>query len=418
MKMNKIFSIMIGVFLLFGSFFAVAAPEFGTISVSLLSQDPDPVAPGDQFDVRLKVENIGRDNLDNVMFEAIVEYPFALEPGDDGTRELGTLYGGQIGEDAYVLRYKLLTQADANGGDYEFRVRYSTDNGDNWRRVDPFTLHVESSDAIIGVKEVKTTPQLVGIGEEVTMQITLENLADSFVKNVRVNLGLSDTTGTTATPLPFAPVGSSNEKVIKQMNSKTKSAVTFTLASDATASPGVYKFPLTITYESEDGETQTKNEVVSVKVGEEPNLLITVDNGKPFIVDKEAMLDVRFTNRGLVDVKLVTVMVEESEAFELMTSDTVYVGNIDSDDYESAEFTLKAKKVENNKFDVPLTIEYLDANNQKYTTQKTLSVSAVSLTEATESGLVQKNNSMGIIVVVAIVVVGFILYRIFRKKKK
>src|SRR3989344_3612728 len=49
-----------------------------TLTVTFLSQDPDPVEPGSYVDLRWKVENLGTQELQDVQFVLDVDYPFSL----------------------------------------------------------------------------------------------------------------------------------------------------------------------------------------------------------------------------------------------------------------------------------------------------------------------------------------------------
>ena len=62
---------------------------------------------------------------------------------------------------------------------------------------------------------------------------------------------------------------------------------------------------------------------------------------------------------------------DETEDIELLSTNEVYVGNIDSDDYETAEFNLQLtayKKV----VDLPLKINYKDVTNKEFQQKITL----------------------------------------------
>ena len=59
---------------------------------------------------------------------------------------------------------------------------------------------------------------------------------------------------------------------------------------------------------------------------------------------------------------------KESEKYEIVSPAEVYVGNIDSDDYETADFKISLNKVKEKEVILPLSLEYKDANNNEYKT--------------------------------------------------
>ena len=75
-------------------------------------------------------------------------------------------------------------------------------------------------------------------------------MADSLLKDIKVNLGvlIKTITSTTLTisEIPFTPIGSTNEKTIKQIDSHEVKNVSFNLIADPDASSAVYKLPITI----------------------------------------------------------------------------------------------------------------------------------------------------------------------------
>ena len=393
-----------------------AIPQGPSIEVSLLNQDPDPAIAGGIADLRFVAENVGSEDIKNVIFEIQPEYPFTLQ--GEAQRFPGQLYAGQVDEEAYVLFYKVQVASDVPEGEYDIRLRYSADGGDNWRRLEPFSIRVETLDPVLAVTNVDS--ETIAPGQETSLKITLENMAATTIKNVRLSLGLREelqgTAGTSISELPFSPTDSSNEKVIEQMNANSQRIVDFNLKADADAESKVYKVPLEISYSDHKGNEYTRQQIVSLQVGETPNLLVKLDYTEPFIVGtgpKE--LAVRIVNRGSEDVKYLTARLAESEQYDILSSDEVYVGNIDSDDYETAEFRVSCNECG----DLPMKVyvSYRDSNNNPYEEEYELSKKVYSQEEAEQAGLTQSNNYTGIIIVVLIVIVGFIAYRYFRKKK-
>lgn len=401
-----------------------AAPAIlNTNDAQFLNQDPDPAIAGNDVEIRIKVENVGRNHMTDVVFELTPVYPLSLFPGDDGMRNLGTVYAKQIGEDAFVLYYRLKVDKDAEEGDHTVRIRYKTgSDGDNWRRLDDFDVRIEDEDPVLAVESIDTDPELVKPGEEAELRIRLNNMEGSYVKNIHVNLGLFSATqgtqGTSVVEMPFSPIGSSNEKIIPSIDEGEIEEVSFRLITDADAESQVYKFPLTLTYTDDAGTDYSKEQIISVRVGMEPDLVVYLDSDEPFIVGNTDSLDVRFVNKGISDIKFLYATLKDSSDYEQISTESQYVGNIDSDDYETAQFRIRCKECAGGEATFPITVEYMDANNVKYTKDIMLQQKVYTTAQAQEKGLTNDTNTVtGILIVVAIVVVGIILWRVFRKKK-
>jgi hypothetical protein len=125
---------------------------------------------------------------------------------------------------------------------------------------------------------------------------------------------------------------------------------------------------------------------------------------------------IKFINKGLIDIKFLNAKLLPSDDYEIINSNEVYIGNVDSDDYETAEFRLHVKQATtDSKVALPLVLEYRDANNNMY--KKEVSVDLI-LFSAEKLGVAEKKGTTTIILAVIIIVVGYFVYRKWEKKRK
>ena len=101
---------------------ASAQASIPQIKVTLISQDPDPVAPNDVVEARFKIENGGAATSNDVFMQILPEYPFSLYSGD-AVQDIGKLRAGQTGADAIIVRYKLKVDKYAQKGDNEIKFQ-------------------------------------------------------------------------------------------------------------------------------------------------------------------------------------------------------------------------------------------------------------------------------------------------------
>ena len=102
-----------------------------------------------------------------------------------------------------------------------------------------------------------------------------------------------------------------------------------------------------------------------------------------------------------------------------MSPSEVYIGNIDSDDYETADYNLyltyDAKLTKEEKtINLPIKVTYSDANNEKYTDEYNLDLI---LYEPKKLGI-GNGHQAPIFVIIILAVIGFFVYRGFRSRKK
>ncbi|MCK4522238.1 MAG: hypothetical protein KAU20_06695, partial [Nanoarchaeota archaeon] len=228
----------------------------------LVNQNPDPAEPGGYVEIRFKVENVGADYAKDVVFELLPEYPFSLDRGMSATRRIGDMYMYQVGKEAFILYYKLRVDKNAVEGNNPIKLKYSLDDGAIWRRVGPFDVRIQTHDAILAVNSVVSEPKEMPQGAVSLLTINIENMADSLLKDIKTTLEIltktTTTTGVTTEELPFSPVDSTNEIIIKNLDSHESKNITFRLMVDADAESKNYKVPLKIEYSDELGKNYTK----------------------------------------------------------------------------------------------------------------------------------------------------------------
>ena len=221
------------------------------MDVTLVNQIPDPVEPGQYVEFRFKFENRGSENAENIVVELLTEYPFNLEPGESAIKYIGSVHGRQIGDIGTIVKYRVKVDEGAVEGDNEIELRYKINKAQytaNWIKLDPFTVDIQTHDAIIAVEEVKSEPQEFVPGQMGLLTITIKNMADSLLKEVKTRLEVSKTstltTSVTTTEYPFSPIGSTNEKTLETLRAKETANIEFSLVADPDAEANVYKLPL------------------------------------------------------------------------------------------------------------------------------------------------------------------------------
>jgi hypothetical protein len=137
--MNKAFYLLILVGILSSSTL-VSADAYNTsrglvytgmvhLGAAFVNQNPSPANPGEYVDILFKIENRGTNISPNTTVELIPEYPFSLNPGVSSVQNLGTVNALQIGNDAFLVRYKLRVDDDAVNGDNEIKLKYFEGDG-------------------------------------------------------------------------------------------------------------------------------------------------------------------------------------------------------------------------------------------------------------------------------------------------
>ncbi len=381
---------------------------FYDIDVTMINHDPDPAEAGRYVTVRFKIENAGGENAKNIVVELLPMYPFSLDPGESAVKSIGSVQSRQVGDTGVIVDYRLKVDEAALEGNNKIELRYMIDN-EAWIKVEPFYIEINPHDILLSIASIDA-PKMIKPGEISQVDINLENLALTFIKEIKVRLNLGG--------VPLAPIGSTDRKIIKQMEADSKATVSFDLMAEPGAESNLYKTHIEIEFLDRLGVVHTKNETVGLIIGAEPDLSIIIDDSQIYSSGGAGEVTIKITNKGVTDIKFMNIELRESKDYKILSTKEVYVGNIDSDDYETADFELSLGKVKGRDVVLPLLIEYKDANNNEYSSDIELPLGLYSASEAKSLGLQKGNSKVGIIIVLVIVGVGFFFYMRWRKKKK
>lgn len=382
-------------------------PDAVEINVTLVNQDPDPAEPGSIVDVRFMFENLGGKAAKDVSVEMLSKYPFSLYSGSL-IQSIGTIQSRQTGDEGVIVKYKLKVDKDAVEGDNEIELRYKVASG-GWVKLDKFKISIQSHDAILAVESYSLIPEQIKPGSVSELNIKLKNIADSLLKDIKVKLDLDD--------VPVAPVKTSNEKTIYNLDSKKEMDVKFNLIAEPGAASNVYKVPLLIEYSDELGEKYNKNSTIGLIIGDSPDLSVYIDSTTIYQARKKGTVVVKFVNKGVSNIKFLNVKVKSSNEFTLLSPKEEYIGKIDSDDYETMDLKIYSKSTKKKKIIIPLIVEYQDSNNEGYEQQINLDLDLYSTSEAKKLGLIKQSRFTGILIFIIIVAAGFFFYRRYRKRR-
>ena len=404
---------------LIGSFAGVATSStvsnalttFARIRITLVNQVPDPVQAGDIVTVRFKVENNGWENAEDMMIELLPEYPFSLVDGEPALQRIGSVHGKQLGDIGVIVDYRLKVSENAVDGNHDLDLRYKLSSLQTvWVKPDPFVIEVLPSHAILHIESVTTIPSQLHQGSEAKLRVELVNLASAFFRNIRVVLNLDG--------LPIATLRGTNEEVVSFLDAGERTTLEFTVVAEPDAASSLYKLPVELTYNDRLGTIYTRNDTVGIIIGGVPELLAYVDTSDVYGSSQTGEVTVRFVNHGVTDIKFLRASVLESDTYAVLSQPEVYVGNVDSDDYETASFDLALERVKGSQVSVPLLLEYRDANNNLFEEQVDVVLRLYSSSQAKKLGLKEGSGFGGFLIMLLIVGGGLYGYRRWKKKKK
>lgn len=398
---NKLILVAITIMIMVvSSTITLAASGVPALKMSFINQDPDPAQPGEYVKLKFKMENEGSGLADNVKVQFNENFPFSLDPGSESIKNLGTIGGEQKDELGVVFEYRVRISAQAVEGSNKAEISF-WEEGKTPQRYE-FDIDVKTQDSGLAIKSVEADN--LEPGKEGVITLNVENPSDSTVRDVAVSLELN------AENLPFAPADSATTKRVKFLEESSISKFRFNLIPFPEADTKVYKIPIKLSYYDSTNQFVEKSDIIGVTVGAKTDLSVTVDSSEFPEGATKGTLTLNFINKGLIDVKFLDVFLEDTEDYEVISSNEAYIGNVDSDDFENADFRIM-KKNGANPFDIQAKITYKDANNKDYSDDKNIEVKLY-------PSEVQKSNTGLYILVVIVLIVGYIIYRKIKKGKK
>jgi hypothetical protein len=247
------------------------------------------------------------------------------------------------------------------------------------------------------IKSVEANNFQPGSQQEITLKV--KNTLDDDAKDVSLILDLSKT------PFSMNGIEDNPDKVSEDDTENFD----FTLKASSSAKAGDYQIPYTLSY----NKNQTKEGTFSLTVEAEPQLSYTVSTNTP-VVGSKAKITLKIINKGLGDAKFVGVTLIPS-GYTLLSEDNYYIGTIDSDDSQNENFEVIFT---NQNPTITARVEYKNFDNELVTETVNLPLTVYSQEQALKLGIIQANNSGIYILISAVVIIGWIIIRKVRKKRR
>ncbi len=405
------------------------------LRVRLSSQEPDPAQPGQYVDLRFKVENIATTDIEEAEVELIPEYPFSLDIDEPSLKDIGFVRNRNWGDSGINVKWRVRIADDAVQGENKIKVRYRSGESD-WITKE-FDVAIKISDATISIDSVASDNEILTPGESEKIRIKIKNLAGTSFRDVALKLDLtlsslisattttsaaaSSTSTSTLDLIPLAPKDSATEQKVSILGSGQEMEFEYNLYVYPTATPNIYKVPVVLTFYDELGTEYTQSDLIGLKIGSPPSLDANLEENTLKKEGDKGTVSLKFVNKGITDVKFLSVQLKETSQYEILSPEKFYIGNLDSDDYEIAEFEIEMKEGIDGEIRMPVVYDYKDPLNKRYSYNTEFDFRIYSKEEASKRGIGQGTSSTNIIVIAVIGVIAliiiFLIIRSVMKKK-
>ncbi|MEM5812760.1 MAG: COG1361 S-layer family protein [Candidatus Aenigmatarchaeota archaeon] len=399
----KRFEVIIILAICFISFLSSVSLAFITsnLQIQLLRYEPFPAEPGGYVRIWINIENTGLAVAKNVEIQVMPEYPFFLDEKENATRYFGEI----LAKDNVITDYLIRIAPDAVEGKNNLTLRFRERGNEVWneRKIE---IYIKFSHPTISIENIRVTPNFIEPGKTATLSLMLKNMGESDLRNIIIKLDLTNQ--------PIVMNNDVNEKIIKYMKGNESKEISFNILSYPNATCGFYKMPIFIKYSDYLGNEYSKEYFITFIIGEKPKLELNLEKSEILKSGDYGNIEVKVINRGSCEVKLVKIILEESDNFNILSSSkNFYVGSISPDDYEIFDFKIFVKG--NEKIvEIPLTLEYEDDNKNQYNEKRSLMLRLYSNEEI--SKLYSRRNNMNVIIFAIVLVI--VIYFLYKRRKK
>ncbi|MDP3564074.1 MAG: S-layer protein [Methanoregula sp.] len=288
-----------------------------------------------------------------------------------------------------------LIRAPAQDGIYFPEIWIDVTGGQSVRQ--PVPVNVNTQIALLkkpALTAIKTVPQGIRPGEEITARVVLQNDGQSPADQVTVAINCSSPSITQKTP-STVHAGT----LLKGQNS----TIDMVFATDKNAPIGISRVCLIITYANPDGSVTTQNEVIGIPVRGSAKIGIASLSTDPVRIKKgdPVSLIIRLENTGTDNANSVKASID----LPMSGGKDAYVGKIEPNNDAPAVFALQAGNP--GTYPYNLTVRYED----DYGVQTQTETLQVTVLDGNSSGLIA-----AIVLILVIGCVGGYWYFVLRKK--
>src|SRR3989338_7311468 len=256
-------------------------------------------------------------------------------------------------------------------------------------------------------------------GQSTQITLTIKNNLNDDAKDVSLVLILDKTTLTasgtqvTTSGTPFITIGSSETSIdkIKQDNNED---FQFIIKASNDIRPGIYNIPYVITYKINSQEQQ-KQGTFGLTVSAKTELSFSAETENN-IQKQKGRVSLKIINNGLADIKFVSVKLSPS-GFTLLSSNEVYVGTVNSDDFETSTFDVLFSTTSTSSKLIS-KVSYKDFDNIDRTQNIEIPIKIYTREKALELGLIKQSNTWIYALVVIVLIALWIIYRKIKKRRR
>ena len=209
------------------------------------------------------------------------------------------------------------------------------------------------------------------------------------------------------------PLGSGNRKLISSVNSNSFSIVPVSVVVSPDAEQGVYPLLITLTYSDQTGTEQNISSTLGLRVIGDFRFIVSLDSQSLIAPGMSGTAEIKIANAGTQEAQFLTVSMADSSPLVGIKPAVIYVGNLESDDYDTETVSFVVGSTSPGEYPINLEIAYKDIYGNSYSDLYSAGVTVLS-----SDYVAAQTRDYSFIFYIAVAVIAYLLYRKFRKKKR
>ncbi len=251
-------------------------------------------------------------------------------------------------------------------------------------------------------------------GKYVTLYLKAENSGGDELKNAIFKLELEY-------PFSLKP-GESAIREFSSIGAQESLLLEYDLYVDKNALEDTYTSYLKLCLDSNCTTFARTPFSITVQPGGTPNIEVGLEDSDVFSSGLKGAVTINVVNRGLLNTKFLAMELQPSNKYEIISPARIYIGELESDDFETAEFDIFIKENvatnESETISLPVLVEYSDANDKEYSETFDVPLKVYSKSDLTRMQLVPDKSAAvrQVFMIIAALVFAFLFYRWYKKK--
>jgi LPXTG-motif cell wall-anchored protein len=322
--MNKLayFSFLLILLILPVTASADISASISGIEVDKVTQSPAPARPGETVELSLSIQNVGDEDLSDIVVSLDPEYPFTSISGQSLTKRISFLEARQDEEDGTILKFILKVDPDVAEDTYDIDVVVK-DSGSDARKRTPINIDIQGKEY---AQVVTISESNIDLATVEPLEFVITNTGDAPIKNMEFSW--KEPTGV------VLPVYSSTSKYIKYLGVGESANVSYSVMADVNADPGLYQLDITLQFQDYDGDNSTIQTKAGIFVGGKTDFDLSYsesDGGE---------VSLSLANIGNNEAYSVKLSIPKQDNFVTTGSSSSIVGNLEKGDYTVTSFSI------------------------------------------------------------------------------